>query len=76
MSNQPASEPLGAGSSGTEGFWADIDRSYNTENRQHDRASRRNCRNMSFASQQFQSSAMGLMLTGGMTQPPSVEDPT
>lgn len=54
--------PLGPGSPGTEGFWADIDRAYDTEYRHNARQSELNQKNMSFISQLNQSQIMGLML--------------
>lgn len=58
-----------AGSPGTEGFWADIDRQYDTEFRHHKRMSRLHQQNVSLAAQQFQSQMLGLMLLGESEQP-------
>lgn len=53
---------LAAGSQGTEGVWADIDRAYDVDHLHNMRASRLHQRNASFAAQQFQSQMLALAL--------------
>jgi len=76
--------PVGGGSEGTQGVWADIDRSYDTEFRHHLRTSRLHQRNNSFNAQQFQSQLLGMMLLSeseaplvgsGDAQPPPADPP-
>ena len=53
-----------SGSKGTEGVWADIDRSYDVEHLHNLRQVKINQRNISFAAQQLRSQMLGLMLVG------------
>ena len=55
-------------SGGTEEFWANTDRAYETEYRHHLRLSQLHRENVSFAAQLFQFQMMALMLLGESEQ--------